>query len=121
MGLKTICAYLGHRAVYAFRATGRIMNLFLRPAPPFRKYTAGGPAPDGKAWGRFPAHCKHDEYVYGHGPIRSDGEANLSVLVQLIPSAALWPLLWPASWHLSLPVLLWPAGSEPPLLLKSVP
>lgn len=28
MGLKTICAYLGHRAVYAFRATGRIMNLF---------------------------------------------------------------------------------------------
>lgn len=26
-----------------------------------------------------------------------------------------------ASWHLSLPVLLWPAGSEPPLLLKSVP
>ena len=28
MGLKTICAYLGCRAVYAFRATGRIMNLF---------------------------------------------------------------------------------------------
>lgn len=74
MGLKTICAYLGCRAVYAFRATGRIMNLFCDLWGPFQGRTAGSPASDGKAWGRLPAHCKHDEYVHGHGPIRSDSK-----------------------------------------------
>lgn len=74
MGLKTICAYLGHRAVYAFRATGRIMNLFLRPAPPFPRPHRGRSCARWQSLGQIPAHCKHDEYVYGHGPIRSDGE-----------------------------------------------
>lgn len=39
MGLKTICAYLGHRAVYAFRATGRIMNLFFATCAALSKAT----------------------------------------------------------------------------------
>ena len=39
MGLKTICAYLGRRAVYAFRATGRIMNLFFATCAALSKAT----------------------------------------------------------------------------------
>lgn len=74
MGLKTICAYLGHRAVYAFRATGRIMNLFFATCAALSKATPRRSCARWQSLGRFPAHCKHDEYVYGHGPIRSDGE-----------------------------------------------
>ena len=120
MGLKTICAYLGHRAVYAFRATGRIMNLFFATCAALSKATPRRSCARWQAWADSLPIVSMTSMCTGM--VLSVQTAKEFVRFGAADSVGgIVAIAMAASWHLSLPVLLWPAGSEPPLLLKSVP